>query len=63
VLNGCLLEGVALALEGRFDSFSEGRGRITEAKLEEIWSIASRHGITLAPLLGPGGVSVEEAAT
>jgi len=56
VAHGCLLEGVALALERRFESFSQGRGRITPERIEEIWEIASRHGIVLAPLFGPDGL-------
>ena len=49
VTHGCLLEGMALALEGRFESFSKGRGLITPQRVEEIWSIARKHGIILAP--------------
>ncbi len=56
VAHGCLLEGVALALERRFESFSQGRGRVTPERIEEIWEIASRHGIVLAPLFGPDGL-------
>jgi fatty aldehyde-generating acyl-ACP reductase len=60
VAHGCLLEGIALALEGRVESFSRGRGRITRARVEEMERIAERHGIHLAPLYnsaGPVGVS------
>ena len=31
VAHGCLLEGMALALERRFEPFSQGRGFITQA--------------------------------
>lgn len=47
--HGCLLEGMALALEGRFEPFSRGRGFITPERVEEIQTIAARHGIHLAP--------------
>jgi predicted amino acid dehydrogenase len=50
VVHGCLLEGMALALEHRFDPFSQGRGFITPERVDEINTIAARHGISLAPL-------------
>jgi hypothetical protein len=50
VVHGCLLEGMALALERRFEPFSQGRGSITQQRVEEIEAIAARHAIYLAPL-------------
>ena len=55
VVHGCLLEGLALALEGRFEPFSQGRGSITQERVQEIESIAARHGIYLAPLYNADG--------
>jgi fatty aldehyde-generating acyl-ACP reductase len=55
VVHGCLLEGMALALECRFEPFSKGRGAITPARVEEIETIAARHGIHLAPLYNADG--------
>jgi predicted amino acid dehydrogenase len=55
VAHGCLLEGMALALEGRFEPFSQGRGFITPQRVEEIEAIATRHGIYLAPLYNANG--------
>ena len=55
VAHGCLLEGIALALERRFEPFSEGRGSITPARVSEIEAIADRHGIRLAPLHNADG--------
>jgi fatty aldehyde-generating acyl-ACP reductase len=55
VVHGCLLEGMALALEGRFEPFSQGRGSITHERVEEIEDIAARHGIHLAPLYNADG--------
>jgi len=55
VVHGCLLEGMALALEGRFEPFSQGRGFITPERVEEIESIAARHGIYFAPLYNAEG--------
>lgn len=55
VVHGCLLEGMALALEGRFEPFSQGRGFITPERVEQIGTIAARHGIYLAPLYNADG--------
>jgi fatty aldehyde-generating acyl-ACP reductase len=55
VVHGCLLEGMALALERRFEPFSQGRGFITPQRVQEIESIAARHGIYLAPLYNADG--------
>jgi len=55
VAHGCLLEGMALALEGRIEPFSQGRGFITPRRVEEIEAIAARHGIYLAPLYNADG--------
>jgi fatty aldehyde-generating acyl-ACP reductase len=55
VVHGCLLEGMALALEGRFEPFSQGRGFITPERVAEIEAIAGGHGIYLAPLYNADG--------
>jgi len=59
VAHGCLLEGMALALEGRFEAFSQGRGFITPERVAEIETIAARHGICLAPLYNADGPLVQ----
>jgi fatty aldehyde-generating acyl-ACP reductase len=55
VVHGCLLEGMALALEGRFEPFSQGRGLITPQRVAEMEAMAARHGICLAPLYKADG--------
>ena len=55
VAHGCLLESIALALERRFEPFSQGRGFITQERTEEMEAIAARHGIHLAPLYNADG--------
>src|SRR5580692_10446299 len=60
VVHGCLLQGMALALEGRFEpfsqrTFSERIGSITQKRVEEMETIAARHGIYLAPLYNADG--------
>jgi hypothetical protein len=55
VAHGCLLEGMALALDGRFEPFSQGRGFITPERVEQMETIAAQHGICLAPLYNADG--------
>ncbi len=62
VVHGCLLEGMALALEGRFEPFSRGRGFITPERVAEIEAIAARHGIRLAPVYNADGPVEERLA-
>jgi fatty aldehyde-generating acyl-ACP reductase len=52
---GCVMEGMVLALEGRFEPFSQGRGFITPERVQEIETMAARHGIHLAPLYNGQG--------
>lgn len=49
VLYGCFAECILLALAGRFESFSRGRGNITPDKMDEIAAIAEEHGFHLPP--------------
>jgi fatty aldehyde-generating acyl-ACP reductase len=63
IAHACLLEGITLALEKRFEPFSRGRGAITPARVDEIWRIAVSHGIGLPPLFnGEGLVTVPQVA-
>lgn len=55
VVHGCLLEAMALALEGRYEPFSQGRGSITPERVEEIERTAAGHGIHLAPFYNTDG--------
>ena len=47
--HGCLIEPLLLAMENRYESFSTKRGEITVDKIEEIWTLAKKHGCTVAP--------------
>jgi fatty aldehyde-generating acyl-ACP reductase len=47
--HACVAEGVVLALEGRFESFSCGRGHIRRERAAEILRLAERHGVRPAP--------------
>jgi fatty aldehyde-generating acyl-ACP reductase len=55
IAQGCMLEGMVLALEERFEPFSHGRGFITLERVQEIGAIAERHGIQLAPFHNANG--------
>ena len=56
VAHGCMLEGMVLGLERRYEPFSSGRGNITEASMTEILGIAESHGIVPAPLFDAQGL-------
>ena len=63
-----MLEGMVLALEGRFEPYSQGKGFITCQRVQEIESIAARHGIRLAPFyngdgpIEPAGLGLSQGA-
>jgi predicted amino acid dehydrogenase len=60
--HGCLLEGVILALENTYCSFSRGKGNITVAAMERILAMAQKHGIHSAPLFNSIPVNATTAA-
>jgi predicted amino acid dehydrogenase len=62
-VHGCMLEGAVLAMAGRFEAFSTGRGRITLARLEEMWRLAEACGVSLAPLFDGDGLWPEECVS
>jgi predicted amino acid dehydrogenase len=62
VVHGCMLEGGVLAMAGRFEAFSTGRGRITPDRVDEMWKLAGTCGVSLAPLFNRTGVWPEEIA-
>ena len=49
VLYGCFSESIILAMEGRCENYSTGRGGITVEKMQEIGEAATRHGFAVAP--------------
>jgi predicted amino acid dehydrogenase len=63
VAHGCILEGGVLALAGRFEAFSSGRGNILPERVNEIWALAQAHGVSLAPLFDEHGLWPEEEST
>ena len=51
-----MLEGVLLALEGRHEAFSQGRGNIKPTRVEEIWQLAQKHSFVLSPFFNQRGL-------
>jgi len=45
---GCFAESIILALEGRFENFSYGRGNITPEKIDEIRELGKKHGFEVS---------------
>jgi len=62
VVQGCLLEGMLLALEGRSESYSRGRGNILPGSVDEIWRLAEKHGFGLAPFFNGEGLCGDRIA-
>ena len=59
VAYACLAETVALALEGRFETFTVGRA-IEWEKVKEIYQLGLKHGMRLAAVSGVNGVYTDE---
>ncbi|HSF98239.1 MAG TPA: dehydrogenase [Ornithinibacter sp.] len=59
VVYACLAETVALALEGRYETFTVGRA-IEWEKVKEIYQLGLRHGMRLAAVSGVKGVYSDE---
>ncbi len=53
--HGCVLEAMVLAFEGRCEEYSNGRGKITGHKMDEILAIAAKHGIECSPFYNDKG--------
>jgi fatty aldehyde-generating acyl-ACP reductase len=58
--HGCLLEGIVLAMERRFEPFSYGRGNITPSRIDEMLAMAERHGVVLSPFFDHRGLWTEQ---
>ena len=59
VAYACLAETIALALEGRFETYTVGRN-IEWEKVKEIYQIGLKHGMKLAAISGVNGVFSDE---
>lgn len=56
IAHGCLLEAIVLALENKKLAYSTGKGNITPDKIEAIYEMAQKHGITEAPFFNANGL-------
>ena len=56
IIHGCLLEAIVLAFENKIENYSAGKGNITVDKMEEIYALSLKHGITVAPFYNSKGV-------
>lgn len=54
--HGCIIEIILLAFEDRMENYTIGKGNITEAKIEEMYALSLKHGITLAPFYNADGI-------
>ena len=59
VAYACLAETVALALEGRYETFTVGRN-IDWEKVKEIYRLGLKHGMKLAAISGVNGVFTDD---
>jgi fatty aldehyde-generating acyl-ACP reductase len=57
---GCIAETMTLALEGKFEAYSIGRGNITEEKLAAMKTLAANNGITVSDFLCGYKIFTEE---
>ena len=62
ISHGCILEAIVLALENKYESYSAGKGNITIAGMEEIYSLSVKHGIEVAPFYNAAGLWKRYAA-
>jgi fatty aldehyde-generating acyl-ACP reductase len=56
ISHGCVIEALVLAFENKFEMYSAGKGNITIEKMEEIYNLSLKHGITLAPFYNANGL-------
>jgi len=59
VTYACMAEVIALALEGRFETYTVGR-EIEWQKVNDIYDLAGKHGMKLAAISGHNGVFSDE---
>ena len=63
VTYGCFGEALILALEGRREAYSLGRGRIAPEAMDEIMRLGRRHGFEVEPFyLGRERITPERVA-
>lgn len=58
IIHGCILEAMILAFENKYEDYSTGKGNITVDKMEEIYNLGLKHGITIAPFYNSKGLNL-----
>lgn len=48
ILYGCFAEAIILSLEGRFENYSQGKGKIQPEKIQEIQAMGEKHGFRIS---------------
>jgi fatty aldehyde-generating acyl-ACP reductase len=56
VIHGCILEAMVLGFENKFENYTQGKGNITIEKIEEVYAMAAKHGIVIAPFYNNSGL-------
>ncbi|WP_242117371.1 hypothetical protein [Aestuariivivens sediminicola] len=56
IAHGCILEAVILAFENKLENYSLGKGNISNYKIEEIYQMALKHGLNVAPFYNAQGL-------
>ncbi|MCO4820871.1 MAG: hypothetical protein KC469_02305 [Flavobacteriaceae bacterium] len=54
--HGCVLEAVVLAFENKFENYSNGKGNISNLKIDDIYAMSIKHGLELAPFYNSKGL-------
>lgn len=58
IIHGCILEAMILAFENKYEDYSIGKGNISIDKIEEIYELGLKHGITVAPFYNSKGLII-----
>jgi fatty aldehyde-generating acyl-ACP reductase len=54
--HGCILEAIVLSFENKFENYSNGKGKITNQKIDEIYAMSLKHGLEIAPFYNSKGL-------
>ena len=55
VIHGCILEAMVLAFEKKYEDYSAGKGNISVEKMNEVYRLALKHGVDVAPFYNASG--------
>jgi len=60
ILYGCFAEAIILSLEGRYESFSRGKMKISLEQIQWMEQAAAKHGFSMAPFFWGDRLMTEE---